>query len=88
MPIARTKTFTGCWTCRARKIKCDVERPTCNRCKKANLTCEGYSIKLRWSNGNDGRVDKKEEDDYFQRRRVGKFLCVVDQVMIRWANGV
>lgn len=75
MPIARTKTFTGCWTCRTRKIKCDLQRPTCNRCKKANLTCEGYSIKLRWSSGN-GKYDKKDDEDFFQRRNVGKYQTV------------
>uniref|UniRef100_A0A060T279 ARAD1C26884p n=1 Tax=Blastobotrys adeninivorans TaxID=409370 RepID=A0A060T279_BLAAD len=64
--VARTKTFTGCWTCRARKIKCDLTRPTCLRCAKANLKCEGYTIKLRWSSGNGGEI----EDDSFQRRNV------------------
>ena len=56
MPFARraratkekTKTFTGCWTCRARKVKCDGVRPDCGRCGKANLRCEGYGVKLHW----------------------------------------
>ncbi|ODQ67532.1 hypothetical protein NADFUDRAFT_81985, partial [Nadsonia fulvescens var. elongata DSM 6958] len=46
-----TKTFTGCWTCRARKIRCDLRQPSCLRCEIANVVCEGYSIKLRWSCG-------------------------------------
>ncbi|GBL49561.1 hypothetical_protein [Candidozyma auris] len=45
----KSKTFTGCFTCRSRKIRCDLRRPTCNNCKKAHLTCSGYDIKLRWS---------------------------------------
>lgn len=44
----KLKTFTGCFTCRSRKIRCDLLRPTCRNCKKAHLTCLGYDIKLRW----------------------------------------
>ncbi|GMM37537.1 Arg81 protein [Saccharomycopsis crataegensis] len=47
--VKRKKTFTGCWTCRARKVKCDTTKPACNRCKKAGIECDGYDIKLRWS---------------------------------------
>lgn len=46
----RAKTFTGCWTCRSRKVKCDLRRPGCDRCAKSGLECGGYDIKLRWSN--------------------------------------
>lgn len=45
----RGKTFTGCWTCRSRKVKCDLRRPHCQRCEKSGLACGGYDIKLRWS---------------------------------------
>ncbi|SCU86204.1 LADA_0D12992g1_1 [Lachancea dasiensis] len=45
----RAKTFTGCWTCRARKIKCDLRKPTCLRCEKSGFECGGYDIKLQWS---------------------------------------
>lgn len=75
-PTSRTKTFTGCWTCRARKIKCDLRRPTCFRCEKANLQCAGYSIKLRWSPSNaKGETNEPVaatggEEDFFQRRNV------------------
>lgn len=44
----RSKTFTGCFTCRTRKIKCDLKRPHCDKCIKAKLTCAGYDVKLRW----------------------------------------
>lgn len=74
---SRTKTFTGCWTCRSRKIKCDLRRPTCYRCEKANLECAGYSIKLRWSpsnaKGETGETipnNNSGEEDFFQRRNV------------------
>ncbi|OBA24528.1 hypothetical protein METBIDRAFT_34561 [Metschnikowia bicuspidata var. bicuspidata NRRL YB-4993] len=44
----KSKTFTGCFTCRSRKIRCDLQRPFCQNCKKAGWTCGGYNIKLRW----------------------------------------
>ena len=46
--IKRTKTFTGCSTCRSRGVKCGEEKPTCLRCKKMKLECEGYGITLVW----------------------------------------
>ncbi|KAL4924873.1 Zn(II)2Cys6 transcription factor domain-containing protein [Aspergillus undulatus] len=34
----------GCYTCRARKVKCDEARPVCKRCVKGNRICGGYRI--------------------------------------------
>ncbi|ODV76866.1 component of the ARGR regulatory complex [Suhomyces tanzawaensis NRRL Y-17324] len=45
----RSKSFTGCFTCRSRKIRCDLSRPFCNNCTKAGVVCSGYDIKLKWS---------------------------------------
>lgn len=47
--VKKTKTFTGCATCRQRKIKCDLGRPFCKRCEKSGLECAGYQINLCWS---------------------------------------
>lgn len=44
----RTKTFTGCWTCRERKIKCDETHPRCKECRRRKLACEGYGARLQW----------------------------------------
>ncbi|KAK9367110.1 fungal-specific transcription factor domain-containing protein [Lipomyces kononenkoae] len=49
----KTKTFTGCWTCRRRKVKCDTTRPYCQRCCKSGLRCEGYDIELCWVTGSE-----------------------------------
>ncbi|KIM92612.1 hypothetical protein OIDMADRAFT_36483 [Oidiodendron maius Zn] len=46
--IKRTKTYSGCWTCRARGVKCDTTRPACNRCLKSKRACEGYGVRLSW----------------------------------------
>ncbi|KAK1460130.1 hypothetical protein CMEL01_03129 [Colletotrichum melonis] len=44
----RTKTFTGCWTCRSRKVKCDEGKPHCSPCKVRGLDCQGYGVRLQW----------------------------------------
>ncbi|KAH8800903.1 fungal-specific transcription factor domain-containing protein [Xylogone sp. PMI_703] len=44
----RTKTFSGCWTCRARHVKCDEQKPCCKRCLNSSLTCQGYGLRLSW----------------------------------------
>ncbi|KAF2168008.1 hypothetical protein M409DRAFT_21455 [Zasmidium cellare ATCC 36951] len=46
---AASYTYTGCWTCRRRHIKCDLRRPACNRCIKAGFDCEGYDFKFAGS---------------------------------------
>ncbi|KAF2454471.1 fungal-specific transcription factor domain-containing protein [Lineolata rhizophorae] len=53
----RTKTFTGCWTCRARKLKCDEGQPACNQCAIKGFFCEGYATRLQWLPPITGRVD-------------------------------
>lgn len=47
----RSKTFTGCWTCRARHVKCDEDRPVCRRCTDAKIDCQGYGVRLQWDSG-------------------------------------
>lgn len=42
------KTFTGCFTCRSRKIRCDLTRPHCLNCRRAHHLCSGYDINLKW----------------------------------------
>ncbi|KAF7561090.1 hypothetical protein G7046_g3048 [Stylonectria norvegica] len=32
----------GCFTCKARRIKCDEAKPACGRCLSAKRSCEGY----------------------------------------------
>lgn len=44
-----TRTRTGCWTCRARRKKCDETRPTCLACRSLNIQCEGYGVRLKWA---------------------------------------
>ncbi|KAL2203967.1 hypothetical protein CC79DRAFT_1400224 [Sarocladium strictum] len=44
----RDRTFTGCWTCRKRKVKCDETKPVCRPCQRLKLSCSGYGPKLVW----------------------------------------
>lgn len=50
LPIQRSheRTFTGCLTCRSRRVKCDEQRPSCGVCKQQRLKCEGYDAKISW----------------------------------------
>lgn len=44
----RSRTFTGCRTCRNRHLKCDEAKPTCSACRRLNIECEGYAPSLLW----------------------------------------
>ncbi|KAK9317002.1 fungal-specific transcription factor domain-containing protein [Lipomyces starkeyi] len=37
---------SGCWTCKARRRKCDEGKPFCMNCIKNNRQCEGYDLRL------------------------------------------
>ncbi|PVH83633.1 hypothetical protein DL98DRAFT_585516 [Cadophora sp. DSE1049] len=39
------KRSGACHTCRRRRVKCDLAQPTCERCTKAKIQCEGYAKK-------------------------------------------
>ncbi|KAH8433336.1 Zn(II)2Cys6 transcription factor [Aspergillus melleus] len=44
----RTRTRTGCWTCREAGYKCDEQKPFCGRCMRLKIRCQGYGIRCRW----------------------------------------
>lgn len=46
--VRRVKTFTGCWGCRSRKIKCDEGTPQCSQCQRSGIQCAGYDSTLVW----------------------------------------
>ncbi|KAJ5832282.1 hypothetical protein N7474_000593 [Penicillium riverlandense] len=63
-----SRSFTGCKRCKARRQKCDEQRPTCGRCQTADAQCK-YAMQLQWG----GRA--------FSRSRFG--ACVGDGGMQR-----
>lgn len=48
----------GCHTCRRRRVKCDEVHPTCERCAKAKIKCEGYARDLKFVD-EKGRAQKR-----------------------------
>ncbi|KHN98440.1 Zn(2)-C6 fungal-type DNA-binding domain protein [Metarhizium album ARSEF 1941] len=48
--IRRRRVVEGsCWTCRKRRVKCDVRKPSCTRCLDARKNCSyGTTPPLRW----------------------------------------
>ncbi|KAF3353739.1 hypothetical protein VdG1_08045 [Verticillium dahliae VDG1] len=42
---SRPKVRTACLTCKIRRVKCDERKPTCARCHKADVECDGYFAK-------------------------------------------
>ncbi|KAI0141921.1 fungal-specific transcription factor domain-containing protein [Xylariaceae sp. FL1272] len=49
----RDRTFTGCWKCRQRKVKCDEGKPECSKCRRIGITCTGYEPRYIWLEGGD-----------------------------------
>ncbi|OGM39376.1 hypothetical protein ABOM_011854 [Aspergillus bombycis] len=58
-PKPRSKTFTGCWTCRSRRVKCDEQRPDCQRCRRSGRTCQGYGVRLGWTNSSGAAPQRR-----------------------------
>jgi Fungal Zn(2)-Cys(6) binuclear cluster domain. len=51
MSTPHHRSRDGCWTCKARRRKCDNSRPTCRSCQQRGIRCEGYEVRLRWDTG-------------------------------------
>ncbi|KAH7268150.1 fungal-specific transcription factor domain-containing protein [Fusarium solani] len=45
----------GCWTCKDRKVRCDLRQPTCANCARSKRKCAGYGMRLSWPRPNDRR---------------------------------
>ncbi|CDK27140.1 unnamed protein product [Kuraishia capsulata CBS 1993] len=88
MPPTRTKRYTGCWTCKARAIKCDENKPSCINCRFSGNSCEGFGVKLSWQNNSKGRpqfdktrslvLNKWGECDLLNDSQVELFLSSID----------
>ncbi|KAF4993436.1 hypothetical protein FDECE_13402 [Fusarium decemcellulare] len=49
------KPRKSCWTCAARRIRCDGNLPTCGKCAQSQLRCQGYESRLSWPREDDKR---------------------------------
>ncbi|CAI7656601.1 unnamed protein product [Penicillium crustosum] len=55
------KSYSGCWTCRLRRKKCDEMRPECRICSSLQITCYYGHEKPAWMDGGAGQMAKAEE---------------------------
>ncbi|KAL7815219.1 hypothetical protein V8C26DRAFT_402748 [Trichoderma gracile] len=53
--MGRQPTSANCHTCRRRRIKCDLVRPSCGQCQKSGYECAGYERVLRIQSHGIGR---------------------------------
>ncbi|OXV09375.1 hypothetical protein Egran_02861 [Elaphomyces granulatus] len=44
----QSKSRNGCITCKAKRLKCDETKPTCQQCRKRNVPCGGYKKDFKW----------------------------------------
>ncbi|KAK3677818.1 hypothetical protein LTR78_002668 [Recurvomyces mirabilis] len=58
----KKRSRTGCWPCKARKVKCGEEKPGCANCVKSGEQCD-YSIRLNW--GGRGKREGSPTDGGF-----------------------
>ncbi|KAL1957361.1 hypothetical protein VTO42DRAFT_6041 [Malbranchea cinnamomea] len=59
----RGRAYTGCLTCRERKIKCDESRPVCNNCERSRYyICRGFV-------NASGVVSYEQNEAYHVRKR-------------------
>lgn len=49
--LTGTRSNTGCWTCRARRKKCDERKQYCSTCESLRLVCHGYGQRPDWMDG-------------------------------------
>lgn len=64
--VVAKKSYNGCWTCRERRVKCDLGKPTCQRCARQRIKCGGYGVRLRWAG------EHKRDNDF---RSNIEFVC-------------
>ncbi|KAH8705572.1 putative C6 finger domain protein [Talaromyces proteolyticus] len=44
----QSKSRNGCTTCKAKRLKCDETKPSCQQCHRRNVTCGGYKKDFKW----------------------------------------
>ncbi|KAJ8101434.1 fungal-specific transcription factor domain-containing protein [Lipomyces tetrasporus] len=62
---------SGCWTCKARRRKCDEGKPFCMNCIKNNRQCEGYDLRLSFDVDDSRHVASGVHIDMKGRQIVG-----------------
>lgn len=60
----KSRTKTGCLTCRKRRIKCDERKPGCENCQRSKKICMGYEDPLGKRSKRDTLLDLPKKDEY------------------------
>ncbi|KAF2032433.1 hypothetical protein EK21DRAFT_87288 [Setomelanomma holmii] len=60
--VSRGGRSKGCTNCRRRKVKCDEARPSCHRCKKLGISCDGPKDHT-WIHQNEPRQSQSPPKD-------------------------
>lgn len=63
----RTRSLTGCSTCRSRHLKCDEARPGCELCLTLGLPCPGYQGQLKWTQYAHLKLSSQHKEDSSDR---------------------
>ncbi|KAI5201930.1 hypothetical protein AUEXF2481DRAFT_45076 [Aureobasidium subglaciale EXF-2481] len=56
------RSTTGCWTCRARRKKCDENGMPCSTCQSLCLPCYGYGERPDWLDG--AKLEKAQMENF------------------------
>lgn len=48
LAVVSANVFPGCVTCKAKRLKCDESKPSCQQCQKRNVNCGGYKKDFKW----------------------------------------
>ncbi|KAI9846320.1 MAG: hypothetical protein M1837_004173 [Sclerophora amabilis] len=54
----KPKVKTGCITCKIRRVKCDEQKPACERCLSTGRRCDGYATRNGDGKGSDDNSDE------------------------------
>ncbi|KAI1364339.1 fungal-specific transcription factor domain-containing protein [Xylaria arbuscula] len=49
----KNKAARGCWTCKDRRVRCDLGLPSCANCARVQQVCQGYGMRLSWPRDGD-----------------------------------
>ncbi|KAI1422128.1 fungal-specific transcription factor domain-containing protein [Xylaria sp. FL1777] len=55
LSAGKNKAVRGCWTCKDRRVRCDLGSPSCANCARMQIVCQGYGIRLSWPRESDTR---------------------------------
>ncbi|CAG9978588.1 unnamed protein product [Clonostachys byssicola] len=58
----KSRSRSGCVTCKEKHLKCDETKPFCQMCQSKGSKCGGYQQQLRWSYKYETAVRKRRKD--------------------------